>query len=126
VDTALLDHLDEAFTLVINGLKKCFGSKPEPRKEDVSLDPVMIRNLIKQLRESLEDYDSHAVSLMEELKASLADSMISREIRVLQSHLDAYDFESALKALEHVEKALDPHLKNGRGLSTRHEPKDAE
>jgi len=107
IDQNLLDELSEAHTKVIEGLQNCFRTKLEQKAIHTSLDPVAAMSLIREMREGLEDYDSNAVNLIDELKAALPGSIVSKQVKALQSHLDAYDFDAALKVLQQVEKTIE-------------------
>ncbi|MFQ5356710.1 MAG: Hpt domain-containing protein, partial [Mariprofundaceae bacterium] len=107
VDQSLIDKLNETHTKVIKSLQHYFGTDVRQEETNVSLDPVMAMSLIRKIRERLEDYDSSAVNLMDELKAALPESIVSKQVKVLQSYMDAYDFDAALKVLQQVEKIIE-------------------
>ncbi|MCF7979231.1 MAG: PAS domain S-box protein [Chromatiaceae bacterium] len=71
-----------------------------------ALDPAALAKDLAQLRSLLEQDDTDAIGLVRNLTEQLGASHLGQVLKPLATALEAYDFETALQALDEVENAI--------------------
>jgi signal transduction histidine kinase/DNA-binding response OmpR family regulator/HPt (histidine-containing phosphotransfer) domain-containing protein len=90
---------------VIAGLEALDNANSEA-SAPVEFDPIAVEKLISKLAELLEDDDSEAVYVVEELKKQLAGSKFIETFSKIESSIGRYDFEVALEELGQMDKLV--------------------
>jgi two-component system sensor histidine kinase/response regulator len=80
------------------------SDKPESTTE--TTDPQRLKSLLAQLRSLIEDDDTGAADLMEELHLAAAHGPIAEVVNTLENNIANYDFEAARIALQEIEQNL--------------------
>jgi len=106
IDETMLESLETALGAAINSLADWLASnkKEQRRQRAIASDKVM--PLISKMCLMLEDSDSHAVDLMDDIKDALQGSNFSHDADRLQTMLNNYDFEQALKIARRLHDEL--------------------
>ncbi|MBF0474948.1 MAG: response regulator, partial [Deltaproteobacteria bacterium] len=115
------DHQEEARGLfppfeasldrVFSGLAAWVQAEAESAKEEaapVSGGPDLqtARNLLPNIVRLLEDGDAEAGDLLDSLRTALAGAGLESTLDVLEGHVDAFDFDDALAALDPIAQIL--------------------
>ena len=75
-----------------------------PQDEDAAVDFVAVNRLIKQLKAYLEEDDTEAAEVIDELKNHLKGSEVEQKLVLIEDAIGEYDFETALEELSQMEK----------------------
>ena len=101
----LLQAVTGALEPVMEGLSVLESDLP--KEGDAPLDMTVVRPLLGQLRELLEDDDSEAADVMERLSETPGMAVWHTHFERISRLVGEYDFEEALEGLEALENALE-------------------
>lgn len=104
---SLLAHVCAALEPVINGLATLDQAPPAVMSDAQTLDRAAVTPLLQRLRELLQDDDTDAASLIDELEPRLSGTLLAPSLLQMTQAIDDYNFESALLALERITRQLD-------------------
>ena len=71
-----------------------------------ALDPETLRPLLARLRELVEDYDSEAADIAQELMPQLQGAGLGEDITGLIDEIGEFDFDAAMETLSRIEDRL--------------------
>ena len=91
---------------VISGLELLNAPTSETSNK-TEIDPEMVKILFTQLRELLEDDDTEATAVVEELELLLAGTLHAAQLEQVGKCIGGYCFEEALEALDVLEAEID-------------------
>lgn len=91
-----------ALTPVLAELDQLSQMKTESA-ESVEVDSTVVRAKLEELKSLIEDYDTDAADLLEELEPMLNESVQKSALQQLSQAIENYDFETALEHLEQLE-----------------------
>jgi two-component system sensor histidine kinase/response regulator len=102
-----LESVVSALVIVMAGLAQLENNQaPDPKAQPETAIAEKPDDLIKQLRALLEDDDTQAAELLEELKQLSGLGTSGNELAALESAIADYDFDAALEALDKLEALL--------------------
>ena len=96
---SLLPDVIANLTPVIEGLRTLDEADTTP-PASAAFDPEIIKPLLQELRGLLEDDDTDATDLIDQLEPHLRGSPHMGALKTVMDAVDDYDFEVALEALE--------------------------
>ena len=102
----MLPHLLAKLTLVIEGLRSLDDAQSAPQTS-AAVDPELIKPLLHQLRDLLEEDDTDAIDLVDQLEPHLRGSSHMKSLKTVMNAVNGYDFERALEALENIDAIVD-------------------
>ncbi|WP_291325622.1 PAS domain S-box protein [Desulfovibrio sp. UCD-KL4C] len=100
----LLSNLLANLKPVIEGLKLFAASVPHETKQTKGIDAEQLEPKIAQLRILLEESDTEAVVLIEEIQSSAGFGNLFDKLKLMKKAIDEYEFEEALKILDQLYK----------------------
>ncbi len=103
---ALLAATIDALEPVIQGLESLEQISAVASSSAATIDRATLEPLLNRLRGLLEDDDTDAADLLEELAPLLAGTPLSPGLERMKRAIDDYDFEAALQELEHMARAV--------------------
>ncbi|WP_200236442.1 response regulator [Lamprobacter modestohalophilus] len=110
-EASKIDHLLSktlaALTPVIAGLQALESETSAP---PAVTNRVALQDQLKALRELLASDDIRALETLSTLSQQLSGTATANALKPLAAALDVYDFESALTALDQIERSLDADL----------------
>ena len=71
-----------------------------------TVDPQRLKELLSELRRLIEDDDTGAADLMEELHQAAGQGLIATVVQTLETNIANYDFEAARVSLQEIEANL--------------------
>ena len=107
VDLILIESTHTQLELVvrsIGGLEEEMATSSDTG-QSIS-DIAEIKKLTEKLKEYLEDDDTEAAEVIEELKKQLKGSEVEQKLVLIEEAVAEYDFEVALEELSHMDKLL--------------------
>jgi len=97
-----LDELAEQLVNVINSLQQLETVLPRKQSTIVAADPVVIKTLMSELRDLLEDDDSEATDVLDKLLPMIRGGSEEQALLKVASLVDDYEFDDALNALNEM------------------------
>ncbi|MBF0623154.1 MAG: Hpt domain-containing protein [Magnetococcales bacterium] len=96
---------------IMNGLTPLFGTSDaeppaEPSGDIDSFDKKRLKKLFEKLAQLIDEGDSEALELAEELQYLLADTGLAENINSLVTDIDDYEFEQAEQTLTKIRNQL--------------------
>ncbi|MFC1606461.1 response regulator [Candidatus Latescibacterota bacterium] len=108
---ALLADFDKSLITVIESLGVLNEVKSSSSDGDVvgidSIDKEAVLSLMIEMKELLEDDDSDAESMLDNLREHLGRTVLLEQLHEIENHLGQYDFEKALETLKTIAVDLD-------------------
>ena len=101
----LLGVLAAALAQVITALSSFVRVTPKRMLDDRTLDPQQLKAVLLRLRTLLEEDDSDATSVMDELHALPGIAQYAGPVKCLSRAIEAYDFDAGLDLLACLEKS---------------------
>ncbi|SMF29941.1 response regulator [Desulfovibrio gilichinskyi] len=98
----LLNRVGTALAPVLEGLKNFKYNEPQNNPNSNELSSEQLELKIRQLRILLEESDTEAVSLIEELQSSSEWGLQTGKLELMKKAIDEYEFEDALKILDQL------------------------
>jgi len=98
----LLEKLLVQLKPVIAGLDE-FASSITEVQSSVDIDIVRMKNLLSQLKELLEEDDTEATDVLDELLPMLKEQPEAETIKAMAQAIEAYDFSEALELFNQIE-----------------------
>lgn len=102
----IFHSLVDALSDVLMGLT----SIQERKVVQASVDPEKIAELVSQLEEQIDDYDTDASETIKELESLISEQALLQPLKQLISAVHAYDFEGAEEKLSEFKQQLDEHF----------------
>ncbi|TCT20196.1 response regulator [Thiobaca trueperi] len=103
---ALLAATIDALEPVIQGLESLEQISAVASSSAATIDRATLEPFLNRLRGLLEDDDTDAADLLEELAPLLAGTPLSPGLERMKRAIDDYDFEAALQELERIGRAV--------------------
>ena len=101
----LLEKVASALSLVLTGLAALEQAVTKQPVQVEALDPEKLKSLLDRLRALLEDDDTDATELVEELEELPGIEAHASALKRLSKAIDEYDFDEALEGLDKLESA---------------------
>ncbi len=101
---SLLDTVAAALSPMLAGLSLL--EQPETPTQPQAIDPEKRNALLTQLRALLEDDDTDATEVIEELEEMAGTGDHTSVLQQLSTAIGEYDFDQALAELDHLESIL--------------------
>lgn len=98
----LLNMVISALNPVIEGLKNFTESEQQDVRQNYIISSEQLETKIRQLRILLEESDTEAVSLIEEIHLSTERGVQTDKLELMKKAIDEYEFEEALKFLDNL------------------------
>jgi len=96
-----------ALAPVLDGLKQ-IGLAETSEKPAPSIAPAQLHERLLQLRSKLEDNDSEATELIDEIMPLASGMPITSQLKQMATEIAAYDFDAALVTLGEIEARATP------------------
>lgn len=97
---ARLEATLAALAPVLEGLRTLGTEEALPMAaSSATVDKPRIAALLAQLRHALDDSDSQAVDVLDELAPLVEGTPLARDLKDVARHIEAYDFDAALEAM---------------------------
>ena len=106
VAAVLLESVQSRLDQVLNSVAMLQDSKGAETDSAAEMDPTIIKPLLEELKELLEDDDTDAVDVVEKLQAYLKGSEAGFALSKVEKCIGEYDFEEALENLVRIEEQL--------------------
>jgi two-component system, sensor histidine kinase and response regulator len=97
-----LDVVCNALEALMEGLQALEAFRPEgdERAAPVEFDSALVKELLGRLCGLLEDCDTDAIEVLEELQPLLVSAPEAGEFKLLQRRIDAFEFDDALTLVQ--------------------------
>jgi PAS domain S-box-containing protein len=93
----------EKLNPVLNSLASTLDSETATAPTSHQLSQEELSRHLEHLKKLIEDYDTEAINILNELLNSINDVELQKPLREIESLINEYDFEAALKAFEETE-----------------------
>jgi two-component system sensor histidine kinase/response regulator len=101
INTLLKDVL-EALKPVLEGLQQLDAADTPGKQTKEAADPAKVQELMEKLKSLLEDDDTDAGDVLEELSALTSGTPMAKKLRKVTAAVGDYDFEEALKKFAEI------------------------
>ena len=96
-----LQSVTEQLTPLIEGIDRFYNSIAAPEADErINIDNSVIQNLQEQIKELLEENDTQALSLIDELAGYIGKKQYEPEFKRFTRAVENYDFNEALEIFE--------------------------
>ena len=102
----LVNTVKERLSHVLDGLSVLETKSTSAVESEI--DYELLQKQLNKLRELLEDDDTEATDIIDEILDSPSTSVMSSEFRSLAKSIGEYDFDEALEKLSDIENQLEP------------------
>ena len=108
---ALINDFSSHLDIVTAGIEEMIQQEAllkqaEQPSGDVAIDIDTVKPLLIELAELLESDIMEAMNRMDALKVHFENSVVRKEFKRLEKHVDGFDTDSAIKSLREIVKTL--------------------